>query len=85
MTNHTNKLMIRHLKRFGLDIDIKVLLGFGKEIWSNGMLTSAQHGMQGLTLICLRYVDGHDYFYAASELLESAKECIFIQDWWQVI
>ncbi|KAI9608245.1 hypothetical protein KEM48_003379 [Puccinia striiformis f. sp. tritici PST-130] len=28
------------------------------------------------------YVDAHDYFYAASELLESAKSCIFIQDWW---
>ncbi|KAG0151027.1 hypothetical protein CROQUDRAFT_713026 [Cronartium quercuum f. sp. fusiforme G11] len=28
------------------------------------------------------YVDGHDYFYAVSELLESATETIFIQDWW---
>ncbi|PLW11253.1 hypothetical protein PCANC_20318 [Puccinia coronata f. sp. avenae] len=28
------------------------------------------------------YVDAHDYFYAASELLESAQSCIFIQDWW---
>lgn len=28
------------------------------------------------------YVDGHDYFYAASELLQSARSCIFIQDWW---
>jgi len=28
------------------------------------------------------YVDGHDYFYAVSELLESARSCIFIQDWW---
>lgn len=28
------------------------------------------------------YVDGHDTFYAVSELLESAKHAIFIQDWW---
>lgn len=28
------------------------------------------------------YVDAHDYFYAASELLESARSSIFIQDWW---
>ncbi|KNZ57856.1 hypothetical protein VP01_2055g1 [Puccinia sorghi] len=30
------------------------------------------------------YVDGHDYFYAVSELLDSARSCIFIQDWWSV-
>ncbi|PVG02411.1 phospholipase D/nuclease [Serendipita vermifera] len=28
------------------------------------------------------HIDGHDYFWAVSELLESAKECIMIQDWW---
>ncbi|KAI5475207.1 phospholipase D [Pseudohyphozyma bogoriensis] len=28
------------------------------------------------------YVDGHDYFYALSELLDSAKETIWILDWW---
>ncbi|MBW0471417.1 hypothetical protein O181_011132 [Austropuccinia psidii MF-1] len=28
------------------------------------------------------FVDGHDYFYAVSEILESAKHSIFIQDWW---
>ncbi|EIM84706.1 phospholipase D/nuclease [Stereum hirsutum FP-91666 SS1] len=28
------------------------------------------------------HIDGHDYFYALSEMLESAKECIFILDWW---
>ena len=25
-----------------------------------------------------RHVDGHDYMYALSEILESARECIFI-------
>lgn len=25
-----------------------------------------------------RHIDGHDYFYALSEMLDSAKECIFI-------
>ena len=25
-----------------------------------------------------RHIDGHDYFYALSEMLESARECIFI-------
>ena len=25
-----------------------------------------------------RHVDGHDYFYAVSEILESAREAIFI-------
>ena len=25
-----------------------------------------------------RHVDGHDYMYALSEMLDSAKECIFI-------
>jgi hypothetical protein len=28
-----------------------------------------------------RYVDGHDYFYAAAEILYSAKEVIMIADW----
>ena len=25
-----------------------------------------------------RHIDGHDYFYALSEMLDSARECIFI-------
>ncbi|KAG8962140.1 hypothetical protein FRC03_004555 [Tulasnella sp. 419] len=28
------------------------------------------------------YIDGHDYFWAVAEILEAAKECIFILDWW---
>ncbi|KAG9018728.1 hypothetical protein FRB90_010196 [Tulasnella sp. 427] len=28
------------------------------------------------------YIDGADYFYAVSELIDSATECIFILDWW---
>ncbi|KAF5368099.1 hypothetical protein D9758_004381 [Tetrapyrgos nigripes] len=28
------------------------------------------------------HVDGHDYMWALSEMLENAKECIFILDWW---
>ncbi|GAA6062083.1 hypothetical protein JCM10212_006506 [Sporobolomyces blumeae] len=28
------------------------------------------------------FIDGHDYFYALSELLEQAKETIWILDWW---
>ncbi|EMD36120.1 hypothetical protein CERSUDRAFT_116030 [Gelatoporia subvermispora B] len=28
------------------------------------------------------HVDGHDYMYAVSELLENAREAIFILDWW---
>jgi len=28
-----------------------------------------------------RHIDGHDYFYALSEMLESARECIFIMVW----
>ncbi|KAF8622038.1 hypothetical protein AX15_007323 [Amanita polypyramis BW_CC] len=28
------------------------------------------------------HVDGHDYFWALSEMLESAREAIFILDWW---
>ncbi|GAA5969449.1 hypothetical protein JCM21900_006502 [Sporobolomyces salmonicolor] len=28
------------------------------------------------------YLEGHDYFYALSEILENAKELIFILDWW---
>ncbi len=28
------------------------------------------------------YVDAKDYFYAVSEALLSAKEEIFIEDWW---
>ncbi|TFK51187.1 phospholipase D/nuclease [Heliocybe sulcata] len=28
------------------------------------------------------HIDGHDYMYALSEMLDSAKECIFILDWW---
>ncbi|THH27911.1 hypothetical protein EUX98_g6279 [Antrodiella citrinella] len=28
------------------------------------------------------HVDGHDYMYALSEMLENAREAIFILDWW---
>ncbi|KAG1796447.1 uncharacterized protein HD556DRAFT_1234604 [Suillus plorans] len=28
------------------------------------------------------HIDGHDYMYALSEILDGAKECIFILDWW---
>ncbi|KAL5521881.1 hypothetical protein ACEPAF_1725 [Sanghuangporus sanghuang] len=28
------------------------------------------------------HVDGHDYMYAVSEMIDRAKECIFILDWW---
>jgi phospholipase D1/2 len=29
-----------------------------------------------------RHIDGQDYFWALSEILDSARECIFILDWW---
>lgn len=28
------------------------------------------------------YIDGHDYFWALSEILEEARETIWILDWW---
>ncbi|WWC93003.1 uncharacterized protein L201_007967 [Kwoniella dendrophila CBS 6074] len=28
------------------------------------------------------HVDGHDYFWAMSEMIDQAKECIMILDWW---
>jgi phospholipase D1/2 len=28
------------------------------------------------------HIDGHDYMYAISEMLDSAKQTIFILDWW---
>jgi len=28
------------------------------------------------------HIDGHDYLYAVSEMLDSAKESIYILDWW---
>ncbi|KAJ6510983.1 hypothetical protein C8R45DRAFT_965797 [Mycena sanguinolenta] len=28
------------------------------------------------------HIDGHDYFWALSEMLDSAREAIFILDWW---
>lgn len=28
------------------------------------------------------YSDGHDYFWALSEILDGAKECVYILDWW---
>ncbi|KAJ1848854.1 hypothetical protein LPJ73_003868, partial [Coemansia sp. RSA 2703] len=28
------------------------------------------------------FVDGDDYFYAVSEALEKATDCIYIEDWW---
>ncbi|KAG6882296.1 hypothetical protein C0992_012186, partial [Termitomyces sp. T32_za158] len=28
------------------------------------------------------HIDGHDYMWALSEMLENAKEAIFILDWW---
>ncbi|PCH39070.1 phospholipase D/nuclease [Wolfiporia cocos MD-104 SS10] len=28
------------------------------------------------------HIDGHDYMYALSEILDSAREAIFILDWW---
>src|SRR6266478_3079329 len=35
---------------------------------------------QTLTLL-FRHIDGHDYFYALSEMLDSARQCIFILVW----
>jgi len=29
-----------------------------------------------------RHIAGLDYFWAVSEMLDSAEECIFILDWW---
>lgn len=29
-------------------------------------------------MLLSRHIDGHDYFYALSEMLDSARECIFI-------
>ncbi|KAG8894094.1 hypothetical protein FRB99_001525, partial [Tulasnella sp. 403] len=28
------------------------------------------------------YIDGHDYFWAVSEIIDSAQQCIYILDWW---
>lgn len=28
------------------------------------------------------HIDGHDYMWAVSEMIDNAKECIFILDWW---
>ena len=28
------------------------------------------------------FVDGRDYFHAVSEILENARETIYIADWW---
>ncbi|KAJ7187275.1 phospholipase D [Mycena filopes] len=28
------------------------------------------------------HIDGHDYMWALSEMIDNARECIFIQDWW---
>ncbi|KAH7921001.1 phospholipase D/nuclease [Leucogyrophana mollusca] len=28
------------------------------------------------------HIDGHDYMYALSEMLDGARDCIFILDWW---
>jgi phospholipase D1/2 len=33
-------------------------------------------------MIASRHIDGHDYMYALSEILDSAKEAIFIMGWW---
>ncbi|WVF68604.1 hypothetical protein IAT40_003374 [Kwoniella sp. CBS 6097] len=32
--------------------------------------------------VCKWHVDGHDYFWAMSEMIDEAKECIMILDWW---
>jgi phosphatidylserine/phosphatidylglycerophosphate/cardiolipin synthase-like enzyme len=29
-----------------------------------------------------RHVDGHDYMWAVSELIDRAQQAIFILDWW---
>lgn len=31
-----------------------------------------------LNFVIIRHIDGHDYMYALSEMLESAREAIFI-------
>lgn len=35
-------------------------------------------GQARLFLDLYRHIDGHDYMYALSEILDSARECIFI-------
>ncbi|KAF8225493.1 hypothetical protein L208DRAFT_1408399 [Tricholoma matsutake] len=29
-----------------------------------------------------RHIDGHNYMWALPEMLEGAKEAVFILDWW---
>lgn len=43
----------------------------------NGMFSSIQP-IRMCLYIPFRHIDGHDYMYALSEMLDSAKECIFI-------
>jgi len=33
---------------------------------------------RAILMLLFRHIDGHDYFYALSEMLDSARECIFI-------
>lgn len=48
---------------------------------------NASHRFQSFANIrssnCVKWhIDGHDFFYAVSELLDSAREVIMILDWW---
>lgn len=38
--------------------------------------------LPGLADVRHLHQNGHDYFYALSEILENAKETVYIADWW---
>ena len=76
--------MTTYVRKSTQAIVFKVLQANEVTILSSGVYFSRRSSSAKLELrflTCLRHIAGHDYFYALSELLDSARECIFILVW----
>jgi phosphatidylserine/phosphatidylglycerophosphate/cardiolipin synthase-like enzyme len=61
-------------------IAFKALRANGRTTLSSGAFRSIGNCVfaRATPMLLFRHIDGHDYFYALSEMLDSARECIFI-------
>lgn len=66
------------VQKFELRIVSTALRDSARSARSNGVPIVPKGELFLLTIDRHRHVDGHDYMYALSEILDNAKECIFI-------
>ncbi len=77
MTNRRNKNRIGFVQKLELAIVLTALGVKHPEIPLNGAFSRGCSAWFYISTL-FRHVDGHDYMWALSEMLESAREVVFI-------